>query len=123
MFSLTFANPNSPAITRAGGRKHTYFPCRWPHACTWGNRICPIFGKKFNLITALFVHQSPTLAQKIDSREDWFWCKKGLLCKCRQNEFLLKTNAICTRFWAICSKTQCVLVLNAVRFGAKRSTF
>ena len=87
MFSLTFENPNSPAIARAGGRNHTYFPCRWPHARTWENFFCPIFGKKFNIITAHFVHQSPTLAQKIDSREDWFWCKKGLLVNAGKMNF------------------------------------
>ena len=38
----------------------------------------------------------------------------------RQNEFLFKAVAICTNFWAIYSKMQCVLVLNAVRFDAKR---
>ena len=87
MPSLTLANPNSPAITPAGGRNHTYFPCRWSHACTWDNRLCPIFGKKFNIITALFVHQSPTLAQKIDSREDCFWCKMGLLVNAGKMNF------------------------------------
>jgi len=29
-----------PATASAGGRNHTYFPCRWPHACTWGNSFC-----------------------------------------------------------------------------------
>jgi hypothetical protein len=87
MFSLTFENPNSPATARAGGQNHTYFPCCWPHACTWDNCLCSIFGKKFNIITALFVHQSPTLAQEIDSREDCFWCKKGLLANAGKMNF------------------------------------
>ena len=46
----------------------------------------------------------------------------------QQNEFLFKVTAICTRFFllfaakfsAVCRKTQCILMLNAVRFGAKR---
>ena len=33
---------------------------------------CQLFGVNFNIITALFVHQSPTLPQKIDSREGLF---------------------------------------------------
>jgi len=49
--------------------------------------------------------------------------QKGVSCKCRQNEFLLKTNVICTGFWAICSKMQCNLMLNAVQYAAKRSAF
>jgi len=40
-----------------------------------------------------------------------------------QNEFLFKKTAICTRFCAICSKTHCVLLLNALRFGAKCTAF
>ena len=41
----------------------------------------------------------------------------------RQNEFLFKETTTCTYFWAIFCKIQCVLVLNVVRFGAKRSVF
>ena len=41
----------------------------------------------------------------------------------RWNEFLFKTTATNTRFWAICSKMWCVLVLNAVQYAAKRSAF
>ena len=33
---------------------------------------CLVFSKKFNIMTALFAHQSPTLPQKIDSREGLF---------------------------------------------------
>ena len=49
--------------------------------------------------------------------------QKGDSCACRQNEFLFKQTATNTRFWAICSKMQRVLVLNAVRYAAKRSAF
>ena len=48
---------------------------------------------------------------------------KGGSCACRQNEFLFKLTATNTRFWAICSKMQRVLVLNAVQYAAKRSAF
>ena len=36
------------------------------------NLFCLVFGNKFNIMTALFVHQSPTLPQKIDSRGGLF---------------------------------------------------
>ena len=31
--------------------------------------FCLVFGVNFNILSALFAHQSPTLPQKIDSRE------------------------------------------------------
>jgi len=34
--------------------------------------FCMVFSKKFNIMSAFFVHQSPTLPQKIDSRESLF---------------------------------------------------
>ena len=40
-------------------------------------KSCQLFGMYFNILSALFVHQSSTLPQIIDSREGWFWCKKG----------------------------------------------
>ena len=40
---------------------------------------CKLFGKKFNTKSGLFIHQLPTLPQKIDSREGLFWGKKGLV--------------------------------------------
>ncbi len=39
----------------------------------------------------------------------------------QENEFLFEKAAICTCFGAICCKIECVLMLNAVHFGAKRS--
>ena len=33
-------------------------------------------------MSALTVHQSPTLSQKIDSREGLFWYKRGLVLGC-----------------------------------------
>ena len=41
----------------------------------------------------------------------------------RQNEYLFRKAVVCTSFGPIYSKMQCVLVLNAVHFGAKRSVF
>ena len=34
--------------------------------------FCLVFSKNFNIKNDLFVHQSPTLPQKSDSREGWF---------------------------------------------------
>ena len=34
--------------------------------------LCQLFRKKFNIMSALFTNQSPTLPQKIDSREGLF---------------------------------------------------
>ena len=36
------------------------------------NRLCPVFSKNFNIITALSAHQPLNLSQKIDSREGLF---------------------------------------------------
>ena len=40
-------------------------------------KSCQLFSVIFNILSALFVHPSSTLLQIIDSREGWFWCKKG----------------------------------------------
>jgi len=39
------------------------------------------------------------------------------------NEYLFEKLAIYTRFRAICCKMWCNMLLNAVRFAAKRSAF
>ena len=39
---------------------------------------------------AFFIHQSPTLPQKIDSREGWFRCKKGAGCECGKMNIYFK---------------------------------
>jgi len=49
--------------------------------------------------------------------------QKGGNLLMRQNEFLFKVTAICTRFFAICCYIQCNMPQNAVHFGAKRSAF
>ena len=71
-----------PANARAGSSKRTCFPCRCPRACARHNYFCLVFSKKFNIMSALFVHQSLTRPQIFDSREGLFWCKKGLACEC-----------------------------------------
>ena len=42
-------------------------------------RFCLLFSNNFNIMSALVIHQTPTRPQKIDSREGWFWYKKGLV--------------------------------------------
>ena len=49
--------------------------------------------------------------------------QKGGGFKCGQNEFLFKKAALCTCLGAIYSKIECVLPLNALRFGAKCLAF
>ena len=81
-------------------------------------------------MSAFFAHQSPTLPQIIDSREGLFRCKMGLVVHAdKMNIYFIKPRfapyfglfaAKCSAIWY---KTQCILVLNAVRFGAKCSTF
>ena len=48
------------------------FRLRFLFACTRLNLFCLVFGMKFNILSALFVHQPFTLPQKIDSREGCF---------------------------------------------------
>ena len=116
-----------PATARPGGRKRTCFPCCCSRAYMRHNCFCLVFSKKINMISTLFVHQSLTLPQKIDSREGLFWCKKGLARQCGKMNLYSKELVFAPTFgrfaakWCvICGKTQCVLVLNALRFGAKR---
>ena len=76
---------------------------------THHNRSCPVFGNNFNTLTALFAHQPPTSPQKIDSREGWFWCKKGLVLNATKMYFYLNTPQFAPVFGpfaAKCSKTQ-----------------
>ena len=92
--------------------------------------FCLLFSKKFNIISALFIYPSLTLPQKIDSREGLFWCKKGLVCEYdkmniyfKKRPFVPHLELFAAKCTAICSKTQCNMPLNAVRFGAKCSVF
>ena len=60
-------------------------------------------------MSALSVHQSLTLPQKIDSREGLFWCNKGLVCASWKMYFYLERQpfapfrrlfaAKCSAFW------------------------
>ena len=50
---------------------------------------CQLFGTDFNIKSALFVHQPPTLPQKIDSRGGLFWCQKGAIVHAVKMNFYL----------------------------------
>ena len=54
------------------GCKRRCFLCRCPCACMQQNCFCLVFGVGFNIMSALFVLQSPTLPQIIDSRAGLF---------------------------------------------------
>lgn len=86
------------------------FRLRFLFARTRHNLRCLIFSKKFNIISALFVHQPFTLPQKIDSREGCCWCKKGLVHEHYKMNFYLKEPpfAPCFRpFLAKCGAIWC----------------
>ena len=74
-------------------------------------------------MSALFVHQIAHLAANNRFSRRFVLMQKGVASECRQNEYLFERAAICTCFGAICCKIECVLMLNAVRFGAKWSAF
>ena len=81
-------------------------------------------------MSASFAHQSPTLPQIIDSREGLFRCKMGLVVHAdKMNIYFIKPRfapyfgLFAAKYSAIWYKTQCILVLNAVRFAAKRKVF
>ena len=77
--------------------------------------FCQLFSGKFNIISTLSGHQSPTLPQKNDSREGLFWCQKGLVCEYDKMNIYFKEPPFALIFG--------YLVLNVVQYGAKRSAF
>ena len=70
------------------------------------NRIvfCLVFGVGFNIMSALFVLQSPTLPQIIDSRAGLFWCKLGLVCECGKMNVYLKISPFTPDFGLFAAK-------------------
>ena len=92
--------------------------------------FCQLFSKEFNIISTLFLYSSLTLPQKIDSREGLFWCQKGFVCEYdkmniyfKKPPFVPHLGLFVAKCTVICSKTQCNMPQNAVRFGAKCSAF
>ena len=84
--------------------------------------ICQLFSLDFNIMSALFANQLPTLSQKIDSRGGLFRCKKCSVVHAVKMNFYLNRPPLtpvfglfaakCTAFWC---KIQCVLVQNTVQ--------
>ena len=70
---------------------------------------CLFFSTNFNIVSALVIHQAPIRPQKNDSREGWFWCKKGLVVNAsKMNTHCIKPHlapcfglfgAKCSAFW------------------------
>ena len=97
-----------------------------PRVCIGHNFFCLVFSNNFNILSALSAHQLPTLPQKIDSHDGLLWCKKGVVCECGIMNIYLSRPSLTpilglfaakrSAFWC---KIECILVLNAVRFGAK----
>ena len=99
-------------------------------ACLLHNFFCLVFSHKFNIMSDLFIHQSLTLPQKIDSREGLFWCKKGLACGCCEMNIYLKKSPFApifgpfiAKYSAFRCKIACVLVLITLRFDANYTAF
>ena len=70
---------------------------------------CKLFSKKFNTKSGLFIHQLPTLPQKIDSRGGLFWGKKGLVVNvskmnthCIKPQFAPHVGPFAAKYRAIC---------------------
>ena len=63
------------------------------------NLFCLVFGKKFNIMSALFVHQSLTLPQKNDSRAGLFWYEMGLTCVCFKMNIYLNKQSFAPFSW------------------------
>ena len=92
------------ATACAAGCKRTCFPFHYLRACTRYNWFCLVFSKKFNIISALSVHQPLTLSQKIDSRGGLFWCKKGVVVHAVKVNIYLKTSPLTPVFGLFAAK-------------------
>ncbi len=55
-------------------------------------------------MSTLFSHQVFILPQKIDSREGWFWCKKGVVCECGKMNIYFKRGLFVPVFWPFPAK-------------------
>ena len=92
------------ATARTGGCKRTRYLWPLPSCVQATQPFCLVYGIKFNTKRALFLHQSPTLPQKIDSREGWFWCKKGVVANVGKMNFYLKETAFALVFGLFAAK-------------------
>ena len=85
--------------------------------------IVVIFSARILTLWVLFLPPIVRLAAKNRFSRGFVSVQKGGGFKCGQNESLFKKTTLCTCFGAICSKMECVLPLNALRFGAKCLAF
>ena len=92
------------ATACAVGCKRTFFLWHYPHVYMRHNCFCLVFGKKFNIISILSVHQPLTLSQKIDSRGGLFWCKKGVVVRAVKVNIYLKTSPLTPVFGLFAAK-------------------
>jgi len=106
--SLTLHNgekPTQSAATKANPTKET--PQHKKRNATQQHYTCHTYVKfsAQNLTLWLPFYQPIThLAAKIRFSRRLVLMQKGVSCKCREYEYLFKNTAICTCFWAICSK-------------------
>ena len=70
--------------------------------------FCIFLSKKFNIMSALSVHQSPTLLQIIDSRAGLFWCKKGLVVNAGKMNIYFKKPPFGTTFGLFATKCSAI---------------
>ena len=86
--SQTRKLPHSPTCKPIHSRTNTLVNSL---TCQLANlKFCLLFSTNSNIKSTLFAHHSPTLPQKIDSREGCFWCQKGVVCECSKMYFYLK---------------------------------
>ena len=72
--------------------------------------LCQYFSANFNIMSALFANQLPTLSQKIDSRGGLFRCKKWSVVHAVKMNFYLNRpplTPVFGRFAAKCSAFWC----------------
>ena len=70
--------------------------------------FCLVLSKKFNIMSALSVHQSPTLPQIIDSRAGLFWCKKGLVVNAGKMNIYFKKPPFAPTFGLFATKCSAI---------------
>ena len=96
------------ATARSCGRKQRCFLCHCLYACMRQNCFCLVFGKKFNIISALFIHQPLAMPQIIDSRAGLFRCKLGLVCEYSKMNFYLKRLSFAPAFGLFAAKCSAI---------------
>ena len=98
--------PHSPTCKPIHSRTNTLVNLL---TCQLANlKFCQLFSVNFNIMSAFFVHHSPTLPQIIDSREGYFWCQKGVVCECSKMYFYLKKSPFAPVFGLFVAKCSAI---------------